>query len=70
MGEIKAAKHWQDHEVQFRKRSSDAVEPYPEARGLVVYLYAGTLEDCIKRAREVFNLGPEWEVVSCTAASS
>jgi hypothetical protein len=64
-----SAKHWQDHEIQFRKKLP--VNPgrteFPEARGLVVYLYAGTIEDCIKRARDQFNLGLEWEVVSCTA---
>ncbi len=55
-------KHYQESEIEFRKTSSDDSD-YPEARGIIVYQYGGSIEECIDKARHEFKLGDEWEVV-------
>jgi hypothetical protein len=61
------SKHYQESEIEFRKTSDDNSD-YPETRGLVVYQYGGTIEECIAKARKEFNLDDEWEVVSTEKA--
>jgi hypothetical protein len=55
------SKHYQESEIEFRRSDNDS--DYPVARGLVVYQYGGTIEECIANARKEFNLDEEWEVV-------
>lgn len=57
------SRHYQESEIEFRKSPSDDSD-YPETRGIVVYQYGGTVEECIDKARHEFKLGDEWEVVS------
>lgn len=55
------SKHYQESEIEFR-REVDGSE-YPENRGIVVYQYGGTLEECIAKARKDLKLDESWEVV-------
>jgi len=50
-------------EIEFRLDMYDAKEAQPECRGLVVYSFGGTVEKSITRARKVFSLDKEWEVI-------
>lgn len=59
-------KHYQESAIEFRKDPENT--DYPEARGIIVYQYGGTLEECIDKARHEFKLGEEWEVVSAETA--
>lgn len=63
------SKHYQESEIEFRKVHEDTSD-YPEARGVIVHQYGGSIEDCIKEARKQFNLPEDrWEVVSAEVAS-
>lgn len=63
------AKHWQDHEINFRREIGlNEQPPHPDPRGLSVYCYGGSLEDCIKTARERFKLDDSWKVASAKRA--
>ena len=55
--------HYQESKIEFRKESSEDSD-YPDSRGIVVYQYGGTIEECVDKARHEFKLGDEWEVVS------
>jgi len=54
------SRHRQESELEFRRNKDN---DYPVARGLIVHQYGGELEDCVKKAREEFNLDDEWELV-------
>lgn len=56
-------KHHQESEIEFRRREPKDVE-YPVSRGIVVYQYGWTAEECIKDARSTFNLNNEWELIN------
>lgn len=60
------SKHYQESEIEFKRDPSDD-RPDPEARGIVVYQYGGSLEECIAAARKEFDLDDEWEVVNAEA---
>jgi len=60
------SRHYQESEIEFR-RAENSLD-YPVARGIVVYQYGGTIEECISKAREEFKLDDEWEVVSTKKA--
>ena len=65
------SRHYQDSAVSFqRKIPLGEVGEYPSLRGVVVYAYGGSAEECIKKARATFGLTEsEWEVVSYEAPS-
>lgn len=56
------SKHYQESEIEFRRTDTDDRD-YPVARGIIVYQYGGTIEECIDKARHEFKLGDDWEVV-------
>lgn len=62
------SKNYQESEIEFRKSPSDNSD-YPETRGIVVYQYGGTIEECVDKARIEFKLGDDWEVTTATKAS-
>lgn len=57
------SKHYQESEIEFKKKPSSNNE-CPDTRGVVVYQYGGTIEECIDKARKEFKLGDEWEVIN------
>ena len=62
-------KHYQDHEVNFRREVGlNEKPPHPDCRGLSVYAYGGTLEECVASARERFKLDDSWKLVSAKRA--
>lgn len=64
------SRHYQESEIEFRRSPANDSE-YPEARGIVVYQYGGTIEECIAKARKEFNLSEDdWEVESTEKANS
>lgn len=56
------SKHYQESSIEFRKSPGEESD-YPEARGIVIYQYGGSIEECIAAARKEFNLSDEWEVI-------
>lgn len=50
--------------LEFRRDPQPIGPAYPELRGLVVYLYGGTIEECVERARKELNLEPAWKLIS------
>ena len=57
-------KHYQESEIEFRRGVIDEGNSYPTIRGIIVHQYGGTLEECIKQAREELGLGDEWRVIT------
>lgn len=57
------SKHYQESEIEFRRITNDNTD-YPVIRGIVVYQYGGTIEECIKVARHELKLGDDWEVIT------
>lgn len=60
-------KQYQESVIEFRKSPSSESD-YPESRGLVVYQYGGTIEECIDKVRHEFKLGDEWKVTETRTA--
>lgn len=60
-------KRYRESEIEFRRHEDNT--DYPESRGLVVYQYGGSLEDCITKARKEFNLGDDWIAMSAELPS-
>ena len=58
----------QESMIEFRWEEDNF--EYPTVRGLIVFLYGGTLEQCIEKARKEFNLGEEWRIVKFEDAES
>jgi len=57
-------KHFQESTLEFRLEVGHKTFGYPVIRGVIVHSYGGTMEECLKNAREQLKLGPEWKV--CT----
>lgn len=55
-------RHYQDSLIEFRKKDLENTE-YPDLRGIEVYQYGGTIEECIAQARKRLDLDETWEVV-------
>lgn len=60
--------HYQESRLEFERKEPEDSD-YPVARGLVVFQYGGTLEECIEKARAEFSLGEEWKVVEYEASN-
>lgn len=56
------SKHFQESSIEFRRDDPGGMG-FPKARGVVVYQYGGTVEECIAKAREEFNLDFHWKVI-------
>lgn len=65
-------RHPQESEIEFRRESQGEHGPneYPQARGVVVHQYGGTIEECITKARGEFRLYEGWEVVRAEKSSA
>jgi len=56
------SKYWQDSTVEFKSSSHDL--EYPKCNGIVVFIYGGTAEQMITKARSQFGLAEsDWDVV-------
>lgn len=62
-------RYWQNAEVVFQKKNlyGSVKAEYPEVRKLTFETYGGNLEEAVKRCREQFKLGEEWELISSSA---
>ena len=60
------SKYYQESEIEFRRNEPNS--DYPVARGIVVYQYGGTIEECVAKARKEFKLGEEWKVIRAEAS--
>lgn len=59
------SERYQESKLEFRRDLDiKGDQKYPHARHLVVYQYGGTMEECVKTARERFNLSDDWVVAS------
>ncbi len=54
-------KDTQETMLEFRRDEEET--DYPVARGVIIFQYGGSLEECVKKARAEFNLGSEWKVI-------
>jgi hypothetical protein len=59
-------RHLQESELEFRLESEEGIN-YPCMRGIIVWQYGGTLEECIASARNAFKLDYKWKLVRSEA---
>lgn len=55
--------HYQESKLMFRRSPAIPNDHNVQTRGLVVYQYGGTMEECVQAARKEFHLGSSWKVV-------